>query len=119
MQSFVADGLQRTIDRRSPDTAWGPCVDIYAPGDSVLLPSLDNGLRPTQQLWNGTSMSAGYVSGAAALFLESHPTATPDEVVVALKAAATPGVVREARSPETRLLYVGAPQQQLATRTRR
>jgi len=24
---------------RVPDTAWGPCVDIYAPGDSVLLTS--------------------------------------------------------------------------------
>jgi len=99
---------KRIVDRRAPDTAWGPCIDVYAPGDSVLLPSLDGDLRPIEQLWNGTSMSAGYVSGAAALYLEAHPKATPDEVTGALKAAATPNVVREARSPVTRMLYVGA-----------
>ena len=35
------DGTSHTIDRRAPNTAFGPCIDIYAPGDSVLLPSLD------------------------------------------------------------------------------
>src|SRR5206468_1714695 len=63
-------GASDPIDRRAPGTAWGPCVDLYAPGDSVLLPSLDKDQSPTVQLWNGTSMSAGYVSGAAALYLE-------------------------------------------------
>ena len=97
-----------TMDRRAPGTAWGPCVDVYAPGDSVLLPSLDRSLTPTVQLWNGTSMSAGYVSGAIALFLESNPSASPDDVHSWIVATATPNVVRDARSPMTRLLYVGA-----------
>ena len=95
-------------DRRAPDTAWGPCIDVYAPGDSVLLPSLDTDLKPIEQLWNGTSMSAGYVSGAAALYLETHPKASPDEVTGALKSAATLNVVRDARAAVTRMLYVGA-----------
>jgi subtilisin family serine protease len=69
----------RAIDRRAEMTAYGPCVDIYAPGDSVLLPSFDHGKMPSVQLWNGTSMSTGYVSGAAALFLESNRGASPDE----------------------------------------
>ena len=30
-------------------------------------------------------MSAGYVSGAAALYLETHPNATPDQVGEELK----------------------------------
>src|SRR6185503_15646382 len=34
------DGSSRMIDRRSPGTAYGPCISLYAPGDSVLLPSL-------------------------------------------------------------------------------
>jgi subtilisin family serine protease len=104
------DGATHTVDVRSEDTAWGPCVDLYAPGDSVLLPSLDRDLStPTTQLWNGTSMSAGYVSGAAALYLETHPTATPDEVGDYLKRSATMNIVRDARSPFSRMLYVGPP----------
>ena len=99
--------MSEPIDRRAPGTAWGPCIDVYAPGDSVLLPSLDKDRSPTVQLWNGTSMSAGYVSGAAALFLEVNPTATPDDVSQYLKQSATKNVVRDSRSPFTRMLYVG------------
>jgi subtilisin family serine protease len=103
----------RMEDERAPDTAYGHCIDLYAPGDSVLLPSLDGQLRPITQLWNGTSMSAGYVSGAAALYLEAHPRATPDEVAAALEQNATPDVVGNARSASSRMLYVG-PTEQLA-----
>ena len=85
----AGNGALHLVDRRSPGTAYGPCVDIYAPGDSVLLPSLDRDQSPISQLWNGTSMSAGYVSGAAALYLETHPAATPDEVAAELKRSAT------------------------------
>ena len=101
------DGRYRTFDRRAPGTAYGPCVDLYAPGDSVLLPSLDRDQMPISQLWNGTSMSAGYVSGAIALFLETHPTASPDEVADYIKRNATPNVLRETRSTYSRMLYVG------------
>lgn len=100
-------------DRRAHDTAYGPCIDIYAPGDSVMLPSIGDAHEPTTQLWNGTSMSAGYVSGAAALYLEAHPAATPDDVLAHLKRTATLNVVANARSPLTHLLYVGATQAQL------
>jgi subtilisin family serine protease len=95
------------VDRRAVGTAWGPCVDIYAPGDSVLLPSLDKDLSPSVQLWNGTSMSTGYVSGAAALYLESNPAASPDDVGRFLKTNATPNVVQDSFSPFARMLFVG------------
>jgi len=100
-------GVSDPIDRRAPGTAWGPCVDLYAPGDSVLLPSLDKDQSPTVQLWNGTSMSAGYVSGAAALYLESNPAATPDDVAQYLRQSATKNVVKDSRSPFNRFLFVG------------
>jgi subtilisin family serine protease len=109
-----SDGLTRIIDRRAPGTAYGQCIDIYAPGDSVLLPSLDRELAPISQLWNGTSMAAGYVSGAAALYLEEHPTATPDQVAVHLKRVATMNVVRDTRATLSRLLYVGPPDRLMA-----
>jgi len=101
-------GLLRTFDRRSPGTAYGPCIDLYAPGDSVLLPSLDRAMKPITQLWNGTSMSAGYVSGAAALYLETHPTATPDQVAEELERNATVNVMRGTKTATARLLFVGA-----------
>jgi subtilisin family serine protease len=95
------------IDERAPGTAYGSCLDIFAPGDSVLLPSMDIRRRATTQLWTGTSMAAGYVSGAVALYLEGHPFATPSEVSEHLRTtASTP--VDAFRSPDAGMLYVGA-----------
>jgi subtilisin family serine protease len=113
----LAGGVTQMVDRRSPGTAYGNCVDVYAPGDSVLLPSLDRELAPITQLWNGTSMSAGYVSGAAALYLETHPTATPDDVAEELKSNATVNVMHDTRSSVSRMLYVGTRDTRLMTRT--
>ena len=108
----------KIVDVRSPNTAFGPCVDLYAPGDSVLLPSFDQARTPSVQLWNGTSMSAGYVSGAAALYLEFNPVATPDEVLKSLRATATMNVVADSRSPLSWLLYVGSESpRRMASRT--
>jgi serine protease len=104
---YTDPSTSNPADRRAPGTAWGPCIDIYAPGDSVLLPSLDQDNKSTTQLWNGTSMSAGYVSGAIALFLEANPTATPAQTLSYLKATATPNVVRASRSQVNYMLYVG------------
>lgn len=111
------DGTTHLIDRRSPGTAYGSCISIYAPGDSVLLPSLDGAGAPISQLWNGTSMSAGYVSGAAALFLEAHPDASPDQVAGALEQSATLNVIRDTRSSVSRMLYVGTRDSKLVLRT--
>jgi subtilisin family serine protease len=108
VSAVTINGTMQNIDRRSPGTAYGPCIDIYAPGDSVLLPSLDRDLAPISQLWNGTSMSAGYVSGAAALYLETRPNATPDEVSEELKRSATTNVLRDTKTSLSRMLYVGA-----------
>ena len=100
-------GSSDVVDRRAENTAYGPCIDLYAPGDSVLLPSFDASQTPTVQLWNGTSMATGYVSGAVALFFESHPYATPDQALQYLRQHATPNVVHDTYSPFSWLLYVG------------
>ena len=105
--SIARSGEQKIFDRRAYNTAYGPCVDVYAPGDSVLLPSFDAARNPSVQLWNGTSMSAGYASGAVALFLQSQPDATPDEVVRHIRMNATKNVVQDSGSPLALMLYVG------------
>jgi subtilisin family serine protease len=110
--TVVSDSARSvTYDRRSPGTAYGSCIDIYAPGDSVLLPSLDREMKATTQIWRGTSMSAGYVSGAIALHLESNPSATPAEVGSWLRSTATPNAVRGTRSSSSHRLYVVASRQ--------
>ena len=105
--SLVADS-SGWRDVRTAGTAWGDCVDLYAPGDSVLLPTLESG--KTFVLWRGTSMAAGYVSGAAAVLLERHPTASPDSLAGMLRRAATRDMVDErvaGRGRRGRLLYIG------------
>ena len=100
------DSTARLVDARTPGTAFGPCLDVFAPGDSVLLPSIEGRLATTQ-LWTGTSMSAGYVSGAIALYLEAHPTATPSEVADHIRSTSRGTVVDPTRSPNTGLLFIG------------
>jgi len=102
-----ADSQARLVDARTPGTAFGTCLDVFAPGDSVLLPSMESPRQPTTQLWTGTSMSAGYVSGAIALYLEAHPTATPDAVYEYIRSASRSTIVDPTRSPHTGLLYLG------------
>ena len=54
----------------------GPHVAVAAPGVDILLPAPDS----EYQLISGTSFSAAYVSGVAALMLERSPELTPDGV---------------------------------------
>jgi subtilisin family serine protease len=95
------------IDERAHGTAYGSCLDVFAPGDSVLLPSMDASRQPSTQLWTGTSMAAGYVSGAVALYLEAHPFATSAAVEDYIHASSGTTLVDAARSPSAGMLYVG------------
>jgi subtilisin family serine protease len=102
----TTDGRWRDV--RVPNTAWGECVDLFAPGRSVLLPAF-NGRQPITAKWSGTSMAAGFVSGAAALILERNPTANPKQVMDAILRQATPAVADTRLGIRTHapLLYIG------------
>lgn len=106
-------GSNKLTDRRAYNTAYGQCIDFYAPGDSVLLPSFDAARTPSVQLWNGTSMSTGYVSGAVALFLEANPKARPDDALRYLRSTATVNVVEQTYAPVSWMLYVGPVREEL------
>lgn len=85
---------------------WGSCVDIYAPGVSI--PSAWHTGEQAEQVLSGTSIAAPHVAGAAAIYLSSHPSATPREVSSELLRQATRGVVSMPRStPDPKLLFVG------------
>ncbi|MEU5695242.1 S8 family serine peptidase [Actinosynnema sp. NPDC020468] len=91
-------------DRRSSFSNTGSCVDIYAPGGNIT--SLSNSSDTATAGNSGTSMATPHVTGAAALYLQGHPSATPAEVAKALTDLATPGKVTDpgAGSPN-KLLY--------------
>lgn len=72
----ATDAVAGRVPRRLPGTAHGPCVDVYARGDSAAVASLGDDGAPTTAPWGGTSIAAGFVSGRAALYLEQHPQAT-------------------------------------------
>ena len=54
----------------------GPCVDLFAPGASIL--STAPALRTAT--YSGTSQAAPHVAGVAALLLHVYPNATPAEI---------------------------------------
>ena len=64
---------------------FGPDVDLIAPGVCILS-TYRNGTFATL---SGTSMATPHVSGGAALYKATHPTATPAAVKSALQAAGT------------------------------
>jgi len=63
---------------------YGNCVTLWAPGEDVLMLDVRPS-TPTSLVESGTSFSAGYTSGAAALYLQSSPLATPWRVKTDLR----------------------------------
>jgi subtilisin family serine protease len=77
-------------DQWDQHAAWfsnfGPCVDLYAPGDGITSAWLGGGANTI----SGTSMASPHVAGAAALYLEGDPWASPYTVNAAVVNNATP-----------------------------
>ena len=86
---------------------YGSCVDWFAPGKDVL--SSHNGSDTDTERLGGTSMAAPHTAGVAALYLEDHSSASPQEVRDAIYDASTKNVVSDAQSANDHLLYVGPP----------
>lgn len=87
----VADALtvgSTTIaDARSSFSNFGTCVDLFAPGSSIV--SAFNSSDTATNTNSGTSMAAPHVAGVAALLLESNPLASVGSVVNTIISNAT------------------------------
>ncbi len=68
---------------------YGAPVDIAAPGVCVTSTFIGS----QYAFSDGTSFAAPFVAGAAALYISTHPDATPAEVREALVASAEPGPI--------------------------
>ena len=78
-------------DAQTSYTNVGSCVDLYAPGTQIYGPV--NTHDTAVQLYSGTSQSAAFVAGAAVLYLEANPGASPAQVAQAIVSGTTNGVV--------------------------
>ncbi|MDP8943564.1 MAG: S8 family serine peptidase [Actinomycetota bacterium] len=84
------NGIATTAATDSGDneTSWsnyGSCVDIWAPGASILSTKKGGGTTTM----SGTSMASPHVGGGGALYLSSHTGDSPSVVEAALRSAAT------------------------------
>jgi hypothetical protein len=87
----ITVGSSTADDERAFYSNHGSCLTLFAPGDGIT--SAANSTDTGYRLMSGTSMAAPHVAGAAALYLERRPAATPSEVRSALIAGATPGAL--------------------------
>ena len=91
-------------DTKASWANYGTCVDIFAPGVSITSSWYTGGTNTI----SGTSMATPHVVGAAALYLEANPSATPAQVATALTGNSTTSVVKNGGTGSpNRLLYTG------------
>lgn len=101
-------GATGNTDARASYSNHGTCVDLFAPGSGIQ--SAWAGSDSATRTISGTSMAAPHVAGAAALYLEGSPGASPAAVATHLGAAATPGRVgTPGTGSPNKLLYVEPP----------
>mgnify|MGYP006280856793 CR=1 FL=1 len=102
----ITVGATEASDLRAYFSNWGSCVDLFAPGMSIL--SANAGSTTGLVTMSGTSMAAPHVAGAAAVLLSLGYTS--GNVATGLIAAATPDIVGDPGpgSPNRLLSLVGA-----------
>jgi aqualysin 1 len=103
LPAAITVGSTTQTDARSSFSDFGPCVDFFAPGSSITSASFltDTGTATM----SGTSMASPHVAGAAALYLQGTPAATPQQVRDGLFALTTKNIVTDARSTNAHLLF--------------
>ncbi|MBV9821267.1 MAG: S8 family serine peptidase, partial [Actinobacteria bacterium] len=82
----------------------GRCVDLYAPGDSIVS---DYGTGDNEiATLSGTSMAAPHVAGVVAQYLQQNPAATPAQVSAMIRGLSTTGVINGlTNGSPNRMLY--------------
>jgi len=98
----ITVGATNNVDAPVYYSNFGACVDLHAPGEGVK--TIWNGSDTTVTYASGTSFASPFVAGAAALYLEIHPKASPAEVQSAIVANATADVLYNVGSGSPNLL---------------
>jgi subtilisin family serine protease len=100
--SALTVGATTNGDQKTSISKFGGCLDLFAPGENISSASLGGG----SLLASGTSMAAPHVAGAAALYLQGNPGATPATVHAFIVDNATTGrLTNIGTGSPNRLLY--------------
>jgi subtilisin family serine protease len=99
-------GATGSSDAKPSWSNWGGCVDWFAPGASIT--SAYHTSNTATYTMSGTSMAAPHAAGAAVLYLQDQPTATPAAVASFLAAAVTKGIVTSSNTADNHLLFIDA-----------
>lgn len=102
-EGTITIGATTDSDVRASFSNYGACVNLFAPGFAITSAGIADDYGTAAM--SGTSMASPHVAGAAALYLEAHPNATPAEVNRALLDSATTNAVSDpgTGSPNTLL----------------
>jgi aqualysin 1 len=93
-------------NKSNAEPSWsnfGKCVDIWAPGVSILSTGMGGGTSTM----SGVSQASPHVGGGAALYLSWHTSASPSRVETALKSAAKKPGTKSKDRRAILLEYVG------------
>lgn len=89
---------------RAAQAGYGPLLTLFAPGFDIQ--GAGRGGDSAMETWEGDSFAAPLAAGVVARYLQRHPRATAGEVVRAITAGATPGVVGNPGQAPNLLLHV-------------
>jgi len=102
--SAITVGATTSSDARASYSNFGSCLDLFAPGSSITSAWYTS--NTALSTISGTSMASPHVAGAAALYLEGAPTASPATVTNAIISNTTASKVTSAGTGSpNRLLY--------------
>ncbi|MGZ8868392.1 MAG: S8 family serine peptidase, partial [Thermoanaerobaculia bacterium] len=87
VSAAITVGATNENDARASFSNFGRCVDVFAPGANILSDSF--GSTTATAVASGTSASAPFVAGVAALMLEQYPGASPAAVASTITSQAT------------------------------
>jgi subtilisin family serine protease len=100
----ITTGSTTTSDARSSFSNFGTCLDVFAPGSSILSAWFTS--NTATATLSGTSMASPHVAGVAALYKQANPSASSTTIRNAIVNNATTGVVTNAGTGSpNRLLY--------------
>lgn len=100
----ITVGATSSTDTRASWSNYGSCLDLFAPGVSITSDWYSS--TTATNTISGTSMATPHVAGVAALYLQTHASASPSTVRNALVNNATSGVVKSAGTGSpNRLLF--------------
>src|ERR1051325_1115225 len=100
-------GATTPLDARASYSDFGTCLDLFAPGSNI--PPAYYPRDVATAIFSGTSMPSPPVAGAAALYLETTPAASPADVALALTGNATSGVLASIGTGSPNLFLYAAP----------